>query len=254
MPDAPPRTVPRTVIVTGASRGVGLAVAQRLAQAGFRIVAVARSEGEELPRARAQLAAAPGAGEIVFRRFDLAEVENIGAFVRDLRGEFGAPFGLVNNAAIGTDGLLANMHLSQMETLVRLNTLSPIVLTKYVSRAMMTAGAGRIVNMSSIIASTGYNGLSVYGATKASLVGFTRSLARELGRLGITVNAVAPGFMATEMTQALDGAERERVARRSALQRLVAPEDVAESVLYLMSDAGRNVTGTVLTVDAGATA
>lgn len=254
MPEPTMPEQPQTVIVTGASRGVGLAVARRLAASGFRVVAVARSEGEELPAARAILAEQPGAGEIVFRAFDLSQVEDIGVFVRDLRGEFGAPFGLVNNAAIGTDGLLANMHLSQIEGLIRLNTLSPIVLTKYVARAMMAAGGGRIVNMSSIIASTGYNGLSVYGATKASLVGFTRSLARELGRMEITVNAVAPGFMMTEMTQALDEAERARVARRSALQRLVGPEDVAASVLYLLSEAARNVTGTVLTVDAGATA
>ena len=241
---------PPTVIVTGASRGVGLAISESLAAAGFRVVGVARAEGE-LGAARERLA---GEGEIVFRPFDLSQVEDIGVFVRDLRGEFGAPFGLVNNAALGTDGLLANMHLSQIEALIRLNTLSPIVLTKYVARAMMAAGGGRIVNISSIIASTGYNGLSVYGATKASLVGFTRSLSRELGRLGVTVNAVAPGFMATEMTKDLDPEERERVARRAALQRLVTPQDVASSVLYLMGEAGRNVTGTVLTVDAGATA
>jgi 3-oxoacyl-[acyl-carrier protein] reductase len=244
----------RTVIVTGASRGVGLAIARRLAESGFRVVAVARRESEQLTAARAMLADQPAAGEIVFRAFNLSHVEDIGGFVRDLRGEFGAPFGLVNNAAVGTDGLLANMHLSQIDTLVRLNTLSPIVLTKYVARAMLNAGRGRIVNISSIIASTGYNGLSVYGATKASLVGFTRSLARELGRLDITVNAVAPGFMATEMTQTMDSTDRDRVARRAALQRLVTPADVAESVLYLMSEAGRNVTGAVLTVDAGATA
>jgi 3-oxoacyl-[acyl-carrier protein] reductase len=190
----------------------------------------------------------------VFRAFDLAQVEDIGAFVRKLRGEFGVPFGLVNNAAIGTDGLLANMHLGHIEALIRLNTLSPIVLTKYVARAMMAEGVGRIVNVSSIIASSGYNGLSVYGATKASLVGFTRSLARELGKVGITVNAVAPGFMTTELTQALQPADRERVANRSALHRLVTPDDVATSIVHLMSDAGRNLTGSVLTIDAGATA
>jgi 3-oxoacyl-[acyl-carrier protein] reductase len=251
---AEPAASPPTVIVTGASRGVGLAAARRLAGAGFRVIAVARSEGPELSAARQAPALAPGAAEIVFRPFDLLRVEDIAGFVRDLKGEFGAPFGLVNNAAAGTEGLLANMHLSQIEALVRLNTLAPIVLTKYVARAMMTSGRGRIVNIASIVASTGYNGLSVYGATKASLLGFTRSLARELGRLGITVNAIAPGFMQTEMTRSMSEGDRERVARRSALGRLVTPEDVAESILFLLGDAGRNVTGSVLTVDAGNTA
>jgi len=243
-----------TVIVTGASRGIGLATTRLLAGSGFRVIAVARSENAELCVAREALARRPGPGEIVFRPFDLLQVEDIAGFVRDLKGEFGVPFGLVNNAALGTDGLLANMHLSQIEALVRLNTLSPIVLTKYVARAMMTARRGRIVNIASIVASTGCNGLSVYGATKGSLVGFTRSLARELGRLGITVNAIAPGFLDTDMTRSMREEDRVRVARRSALQRLVTPEDVAESVLYLMVDAGRNVTGSVLTVDAGSTA
>jgi 3-oxoacyl-[acyl-carrier protein] reductase len=244
----------RSVIVTGASRGVGLAVSRRLAEAGFRVLAIARSEGDALPAARAELAEREARGEIVFRPFDLSDVEAIGEFVRGLRAEFGAPFGLVNNAALGTDGLLANMHLSQIEALVRLNTVSPIVLTKYVARAMMAAGGGRIVNISSIIASTSYSGLSVYGATKASMLGFTRSLARELGRVDVTVNAVAPGFMDTELTKTLGEEQRAQVARRSALRRLVEPDDVASSVLYLLSEAGRNVTGTVLTVDAGNTA
>lgn len=244
----------RSVIVTGASRGVGLAVSRRLAEAGFRVLAIARSEGDALPAARAELAAREARGEIVFRPFDLSDVEAIGEFVRGLRAEFGAPFGLVNNAALGTDGLLANMHLTQIESLVRLNTVSPIVLTKYVARAMMAAGGGRIVNISSIIASTGYSGLSVYGATKASMLGFTRSLARELGRVDVTVNAIAPGFMDTELTKTLGEEQRAQVARRSALRRLVEPDDVASSVLYLLSEAGRNVTGTVLTVDAGNTA
>jgi 3-oxoacyl-[acyl-carrier protein] reductase len=247
-----PESALRTVIVTGASRGVGLAIARCLAAGGFRVIAVARGETEALAAARTELDGQ--AGEIVFRAFDLAQIEAIGGFVRGLRSEFGAPYALVNNAARGDDGLLANMHLSQIEALVRLNTLSPIVLTKFVARAMMATGQGRIVNISSVIASTGYSGLSVYGATKASLLGFTRSLARELGRLGVTVNAVAPGFMDTEMTSSLDDQGREQVARRSALRRLVTPEDIAASVDYLLGEAGRNVTGTVLTVDAGNTA
>ncbi|QUD88234.1 SDR family NAD(P)-dependent oxidoreductase [Phenylobacterium montanum] len=244
----------RSAIVTGASRGVGLAVAQRLAGAGYRVVAIARRESEPLAVAMAEAKATAGAGEIVFRPFDLSDIEGLGEFVRGLRAEFGAPWALVNNAGLGTDGLLANMHLTQIEALIRLNTLSPIALTKFVVRAMMAKGEGRIVNMSSIIGSTGYSGLSVYGATKASLIGFTKSLSREVGRLGITVNAIAPGFMLTEMTEGLDAEGRDQVMRRSALRRLAEVEDVAAMVEYLLGEGGRNITGAVMTVDAGNTA
>jgi 3-oxoacyl-[acyl-carrier protein] reductase len=138
--------------------------------------------------------------------------------------------------------------------LIRLNTISPIVLTKYVARMMMSERSGRIVNIASIVAATGYSGLSVYSATKASLVGFTRSLARELGPLGITVNAIAPGFIDTAMTGELTDSQRDQIARRSALKRMADAEDVAHSVEYLLGSGGRNITGIVLTVDAGNTA
>jgi 3-oxoacyl-[acyl-carrier protein] reductase len=252
MSDARPPKL--TVIVTGASRGVGLAISCRLADAGYRVLAVARYERPELVAARQALAERGGPGDIVFCPFNLARVDAIAGFVRDLKSEFGAPFGLVNNAGIGTAGVLANMRLSEIDALVRLNILSPLVLTKYVVRSMMPERRGRIVNISSVIGFTGYSGLSAYAATKGSLLSFTRSLAREVGRLGITVNAVAPGFMSTEMTESMTDADRERVVRRSALGRLAVPEDVAESVIYLMGEAGRNVTGAVLTVDAGGAA
>src|SRR5438445_8889828 len=114
---------------------------------------------------------------------------------------------------------------------------------------MMADGGGRVVNVASIGAATGYSGLSVYSATKASMLGFTRSLAREVGRLGVTVNAVAPGFIDTDMTQGLGGEERQKVARRSALRRLPDVDDVANAVEFLLGDGGKNITGTVLTVD-----
>jgi 3-oxoacyl-[acyl-carrier protein] reductase len=119
---------------------------------------------------------------------------------------------------------------------------------------MMADGAGRIINISSIIATTGYNGLSVYGATKAAATGFTRSLAREVGKLGITVNAIAPGFIDTELTHNLSDDGRKRIASRSALRRLPDTDDVARMVEYLLGEGGRNVTGTVFTIDAGNTA
>jgi len=241
------------VLVTGGSRGIGLAIAQRLAGSGYHVIAVARREGDEL-RDAIGVAGKEGHGRIHFRAFDLSEVDAIPAFVKSLRDEFGAIYGLVNNAGLGTEGLLATMHNSEIEALMRLNVLSPIILTKYVVRHMMADGAGRIINMSSIIASTGYNGLSVYGATKAAATGFTRSLAREVGKLGITVNAIAPGFVDTELTQSLAPEQKQRIAGRSALRRLPDVDDVARMVEYLLGEGGRNITGSVMTVDAGNTA
>jgi len=241
------------VVVTGGSRGIGLAIARRLAARGYKVIAVARRESDELGQAIRD-AVRQNIGGIHFRAFDLSEIDAIPAFVKKLRDEFGAIYGLVNNAGIGNEGLLATMHNSEIEALVRLNVTSPIVLTKYVVRHMLADGAGRIVNMSSIIASTGYNGLSVYGATKAAATGFTRSLAREVGKLGITVNAIAPGFIDTELTQTLSEDQRKRIAGRSALRRLPETDDVAGMVEYLLGEGGRNITGSVLTIDAGNTA
>jgi 3-oxoacyl-[acyl-carrier protein] reductase len=241
------------VVVTGGSRGIGLAISQRLAFAGYNVIAVARRESDELREAILE-AVKQGRGGLHFKAFDLSEVDAIPSFVKALRDEFGAIYGLVNNAGIGTEGLLATMHNTEIEALVRLNVTSPIVLTKYVVRQMMADGAGRIINMSSIIGSTGYNGLSVYGATKAAATGFTRSLAREVGKLGITVNAIAPGFIDTELTQSLSEEQRKRIAGRSALRRLPQTDDVARMVEYLLGDGGRNITGSVLTIDAGNTA
>jgi 3-oxoacyl-[acyl-carrier protein] reductase len=241
------------VVVTGGSRGIGLAIARRLAAAGYNVIAVARRESDDVKSAIRDVVD-HGAGGLHFRAFDLSEIDAIPAFVKGLRDEFGAIYGLVNNAGIGTEGLLATMHNTEIEALLRLNVLSPVILTKYVVRQMMADGAGRIINMSSIIATTGYNGLSVYGATKAAATGFTRSLAREVGKLGITVNAIAPGFVDTELTQSLSEDQRKRIAGRSALRRLPEPDDVARMVEYLLGEGGRNVTGTVLTIDAGNTA
>jgi len=237
------------ILVTGGSRGIGLAIGKRLAGAGYNVIAAARRESDELKAAIAE-----SEGRLHFRACDLAVIDAIPAFAKLVREEFGAIYGLVNNAGLGTEGLLATMHNSEIEALVQLNVLSPIILTKYVARQMMADGAGRIINISSIIATTGYNGLSVYGATKAAATGFTRSLAREVGKLGITVNAIAPGFIDTELTHNLSDEGRKRIAGRSALRRLPDTDDIARMVEYLLGDGGRNVTGTVFTIDAGNTA
>ncbi|NUR13716.1 MAG: SDR family NAD(P)-dependent oxidoreductase [Bradyrhizobium sp.] len=237
------------VLVTGGSRGIGLAIGRRLVGAGYNVIAVARRESDELKAAIAE-----SGGRLHFRACDLAVIDAIPAFAKLVRDEFGTVYGLVNNAGLGTEGLLATMHNSEIEALVQLNVLSPIILTKYVARQMMADGAGRIINISSIIATTGYNGLSVYGATKAAATGFTRSLAREVGKVGITVNAIAPGFIDTELTHNLSEEGRKRIAGRSALRRLPETDDVARMVEYLLGEGGRNVTGSVFTVDGGNTA
>ncbi len=242
----------QNVIVTGGSRGLGLAMARTLAAADYRIIALARGSTEELMAASRE--AADSGGAIEFRACDLSDLGRIAPMVKALRADFGPIYGLVNNAGLGTSGILSNMRDQDIQRLIQLNTVSPILLSKYVVRSMMAQREGRIINIASIVASTGYSGLSVYSATKASLIGFTRSLAREVGQLGITVNAIAPGFIATEMTHELDESQRLTIARRSALKRMADPVDVARSVEFLLGDAGRNVTGTTLTVDAGNTA
>jgi 3-oxoacyl-[acyl-carrier protein] reductase len=243
----------RNIVVTGGSRGLGLGIAQKLAAAGYGVITIARKMSDQLAAAMREREGA-GQGAIHFMPFDLGDIKSIPRLVQTIRKTHGPIYGLVNNAALGTDGVLAIMHNSDIEQLVRVNTVSPIVLTKYAVRAMLSEGGGRVVNVASIIGFTGYSGLSVYGATKASIIGFTKSLAREVGRLGVNVNAVAPGFIETDMTQNLGDEQRKEVARRSALQRLAEIDDVANAVEFLLGDKAKNITGTVLTVDAGSTA
>jgi 3-oxoacyl-[acyl-carrier protein] reductase len=245
----------RNVVVSGGSRGLGLGIGRVLAAAGYHVVAIARSLSADLEAAMEEAEHA-GSGAISFRAFDLSDLGSIPELVRGIRKDVGPFYGLVNNAGLGTSGVLATMPDTAIERLVELNTLSPILLTKYVVRSMLAnkERGGRVVNISSVVSSTGYSGLSVYSATKASLVGFTRSLAREVGQLGITVNAIAPGFVDTDMTGGLDAEQRERIARRSALRRLIDVDDVARTVGFLLGDDARNITGTVVTVDAGNTA
>jgi 3-oxoacyl-[acyl-carrier protein] reductase len=242
------------VIVTGGSRGLGLGSARKLTADGFQVIAIARQKSDQLASAMAE-ARCGQSGSIHFKSFDFYNIAGIPDLVKELRNEFGPIYGLVNNAGIGTSGVLATMRDAQIAELVAFNIVSPLTLTKYVVRSMMVdGGGGRIVNIASIAAATGYNGLSVYSSSKAALVGFTRSLAREIGPLKINVNAVAPGFVDTDLTRGLAEQQRIRVARQSALRHLVEIDDIANAVAFLFSDKAKNITGTVLTVDAGTTA
>ncbi len=243
----------RNVLVTGGSQGIGLGIAKKLTSSGYRVIAVARKETDLLMSA-IEDAQRDRPGSFHFTAFDLGEIESIADLVKALRKDFGPIYGLVNNAGVSFDGTLGLMRNSQIERLVRVNTVSPIVLTKYVVRSMMADGGGRIVNIASITAFAGFSGLAVYSATKASLIGFTRSLAREVGRMGVNVNSVAPGFIDTDLTHGLTDMHRQQIVRRSALRRIADVDDVANAVEFFLGDQAKNITGTVLTVDAGATA
>jgi 3-oxoacyl-[acyl-carrier protein] reductase len=239
----------RNVVVTGGSRGIGLAICETLVNSGFNVIAVARNRSAELA-----IAMAERSDSIDFVKWDLSDLGSLVDLAKTVKNLHGPVYGLVNNAGIGLSGILSTMPDAEIEQVVRLNVLSPIMLTKHFVKQMMATSAGRIINISSIVASTGYSGLSVYSASKASLVGFSRSLAREVGSLGITVNVVAPGFIDTEMTDDLNPKQREQIKRRSAMQRMAGVADVAAAVQFLISDQAANITATVMTVDAGATA
>ncbi|QDY71549.1 SDR family NAD(P)-dependent oxidoreductase [Qingshengfaniella alkalisoli] len=239
----------KNVIVTGVSRGLGLAIATSLAaREDYRVIGLSRTIGEGY-----QVLMDAHPDRVVHITFDAAEIDAIPGIVRGVTKEYGAIYGLVNNAAIGMDGVLATLHGSDIARALRVNLESPITLTKYVSRSMMAKREGRIINISSIIASTGFHALSAYAASKAGLEGFTRSLSRELGKMGITVNCVAPGYMETAMTEGIRDDHMASIRRRAPLG-LPTPENAAGAVVYLLGEDAARTSGTVLTVDGGSTA
>lgn len=237
------------VVVTGSSKGLGLAICKRLLKEKYQVVGISRSLTEEFKKLQEE-----NQENLFLEIYDFSNTTDIQQLVRKITKSYGNIYGLVNNAALGHDGVLATMHETQIKELIAVNVEAPILLTKYVSRSMLIKLRGRVINISSIIATTGFNGLSVYGATKAALSGFTKSLSRELGKAKITVNTIAPGYMETAMTSGLQGDKLDSIKRRSPLGSLATVDDVAASVIYLLSDDAKRVTGTTLTVDAGSTA
>lgn len=239
----------KLIIVTGASKGLGLAICKKLLYESYKVVGISRTQTKELAALQNSFA-----GTFFCEKYDFSNTNDIQQLVRRITKNHGNIYGLINNAALGYDGVLGTMHESQIHELIKVNIEAPILLTKYASRSMLMKLEGRIINIGSIIAATGFNGLSVYGATKASMSGFTKSLARELGKANITVNTVAPGYMKTDMTSKLEGEKLKSIERRSPLGRLATIEDVADVVNFLLSDEAKNITGTTITVDAGSTA
>ena len=239
----------KTVLLTGPARGIGLGISKKLVNEGYCVVGVGRKltpDFEKLIKGKF-----PGKAEFI--KYDLEKLEGIPDLINEITKKYKSIYGLVNNAGIAFDGVLATMHATEISKTLLINLESAIVLTKYASRSMLINSVGRIVNISSIIATTGFNGLSVYAASKGGIEGFTRSLSRELGRSNITVNCVAPGYIETDMTSGMKGDKIDTIKRRSPLG-LAHVEDVAGAVSYLLSKETERITGTIITVDGGSTA
>lgn len=236
------------VLVSGGSRGLGAAIVAHLLDAGHHVATFSR-------RSSAQLATlAEGATDRLHTgEGDLADPAFAPTFVRDVVKRFGRLDALVNNAGLAHDGVLATQSLDAVRQMLDVNVMGSLMLTRAAVRPMLRQRSGRIVQISSIVGLRGYRGLSSYSATKAALDGMTRSLARELGGAGITVNSIAPGFLETEMTHGLDDTQRTQIARRTPVGRLGTPEDVLAPLDFLLSERAGFVTGQVLVVDGGIT-
>ncbi len=238
----------QVALVTGASRGIGRAIAEMLGQAGATVVGTATSEkGAQAISDYFQEQGVEGKGMVL----DVADSDSVMTVVKAIAGEFGAIRILVNNAGITRDNLLMRMKDDEWDSIINTNLSSVYRTSKACLRGMMKARVGRIISISSVVGASGNAGQTNYSAAKAGLVGFSKSLAREIGSRGVTVNVVAPGFIDTDMTRALPEEQRETLLREIPLQRLGHAEDIANAVLFLASDMGAYITGETIHVNGG---
>jgi 3-oxoacyl-[acyl-carrier protein] reductase len=238
----------RTALVTGASRGIGRSIALRLGGAGMRIIGTATSEaGVQAIRETLEKNGIGGSACVL----DVADAASVSNLEQWLKNEGFAPSILVNNAGITRDNLLVRMKDEDWEAVINTDLTSIYRLTRLCLRAMMKERFGRIINITSVVALSGNAGQVNYAAAKAGIIGFTKSLAREVGSRGITVNAVAPGYIATDMTGVLDEAQQKELLSRVVLGRLGKPEEVAEAVAFLASESADYITGETINVNGG---
>jgi 3-oxoacyl-[acyl-carrier protein] reductase len=235
-------------LITGASRGIGRACALALGRAGAKVVGTATSQGGA-DSISAYLAEAGIAGKGLV--LDVGDAASIDAFLAAVDAEYGAPYVLVNNAGITRDNLLLRMKEEEWQAVIQTNLTSVFRLSKAVLRGMMKQRKGRIINIASVVGVIGNPGQANYCAAKAGIIGFTKSLAREVGSRNITANTVAPGFIDTDMTKALTEEQRAAMLGGVPLARLGQPEDIAAAVLFLASPGASYVTGETLHVNGG---
>ena len=235
----------KVALVTGASRGIGAAIAQQLIQDGYFVVGTATSESgaQKLTESFAE----HGAGAVL----DVRDGEAIDALVSDIEQKYGSVLVLVNNAGITKDNLLLRMSEDDWDDILNIHLKAVYRLSKRVLKGMTKARFGRIINISSVVAHFANSGQANYSAAKAGIEAFSRSLAKEMGSRQITVNSVAPGFIATEMTDQLSEDVRKKMSDQVALNRLGEPQDIAHAVSFLASDKASYITGTVLHVNGG---
>ena len=239
----------KVAMVTGASRGIGRSVAIALAKAGAKVIINYAGNVTAAQEVKDLIDAAGGQSMIV--QADVASDEAVGAMVKDTMDAFGQIDILVNNAGITRDNLLMRMKEGDWDAVMNTNLKGVFVCTKAVSRVMMKQKSGKIINMTSVVGIMGNAGQANYAAAKAGVIGFTKSMAKELATRGITVNAVAPGFINTDMTAVLSEQLKDELATKIPVGRLGSPEDVAAAVLFLVSDAANYITGQTLNVDGG---
>jgi 3-oxoacyl-[acyl-carrier protein] reductase len=242
--------IKRVALVTGASRGIGKAIAIRLAREGRHVVLAARSEG---PLSEVKAAIEAEGGEASLAAIDLADHAGVQRTVERVAEEQGRLDILVNNAGITKDNLVLRMTDDEFVQVMRVNLTAAFVACRAAARPMMRGRFGRIVNISSTSGVVGNAGQANYAASKAGLIGLTKSIARELGAKGVTANVVAPGFVQTDMTANLPEDVRTRMKDAMAIKRLGEPEDIAEAVAYVASDGAGYLTGQVICVDGGLT-
>lgn len=238
----------KVALVTGASRGIGAAIAKILGDAGATVIGTATSDsGAEAIDARLKDQGIQGKGA----KLNVNEAESIDSLIKDITAEFGAPTILVNNAGITKDNLMLRMKDEEWSDVIDTNLNAVYRVTKACLRGMTKARWGRIINISSVVGSMGNMGQCNYAATKAGVAGFARSLAKEIGGRGITVNTVAPGFIDTDMTKVLEDAQKDAMLSIIPLQRLGKPEEIASVVGFLASEGAAYITGDTIHVNGG---
>lgn len=240
---------PRVCIITGGSRGLGASFVDAFLEDGDIVATCSRSSTPAIEKW-----AADHGDRFYYESFDMRDRPACVEFVKNIAKKYGQIDVLVNNAGLASESLLATALDEDMDAVIDINLKSTLHMTRLVVRKMLVKRSGIIINISSIIGISGYRGLSVYGATKAALDGFTRALARELGARGITVNSIAPGYLRTEMTDSLVGDQLGQIERRTPLGRLGEPEDVTGMLRFLCSPEASFITGQVIVIDGGITA